>query len=83
MLLAASGDRVLRVKGVIQLDDGSFVSVNGVQHTVHDPEHFGAGEIAAGRPGVVLITRGLAGSLLSSSFEVFQRIARHPPAVGV
>jgi G3E family GTPase len=76
MLLAARGDRVLRVKGLLELDDASFVAVNGVQHTLHDPEHLPAGEVPPGRPGVLFITRGLDASTLERSFEVFQRLAR-------
>jgi len=76
MLLAGRGDRVLRVKGLLELDDSSFVAVNGVQHTLHDPEHLPAGEVPPGRPGVLFITRGLDASALERSFEIFQRVAR-------
>jgi G3E family GTPase len=39
MLLQAWGEQVLRVKGLLELDDSTLVSINGVQHTVHEPEH--------------------------------------------
>jgi len=83
MLLAARGDRVLRVKGLIELEGGSTVSINGVQHTLHEPEHFAAGEVPAGNAGIVLITRGIDGAALTESFEVFQRIARRTLPAGV
>jgi G3E family GTPase len=76
MLLAAWGERVLRVKGLLELDDASFVAVNGVQHILHAPEHVPAGELPAGRQGVLFITRDLDTAALERSFEVFQQAAR-------
>jgi len=75
MLLAAWGERVLRVKGLVALEDGSVVSVNGVQHTLHPPEHLEAGALAGADPGLVLITRGLDPDALTRSYEAFQRLA--------
>jgi G3E family GTPase len=82
MLLAASGERVLRVKGLLELDDTTFVAINGVQHTIHEPEHLRADEVPAGRPGVLFITRGLDTAALEASFEVFQCAARAPAPAG-
>lgn len=75
MLLAAWGERVLRVKGLIELNDGAFVSINGVQHIVHKPEHLEAREVPDGPSGIVFIIRGLDGERLRESLQVFQRIA--------
>jgi len=75
MLLAAWGERVLRVKGLIELTDGAFVSINGVQHIVHTPEHLEAREVPDGPSGIVFITRGLDGGRLRDSLQVFQRLA--------
>jgi hypothetical protein len=45
---------VLRVKGLVELDDGTFVSINGVQHIVHEPEHLTAESVPDGSAGSFL-----------------------------
>jgi G3E family GTPase len=74
-LLHARGEAVLRVKGLLELDDGTLVSVNGVQHVVHTPEHVPRGAIPEASPNIVFITRGLEASRLQESLETFQRLA--------
>jgi G3E family GTPase len=76
MLLHARGQQVLRVKGLLELDDGTLVSVNGVQHVVHPPEHLDRGEIPDPSSNVVFITRGIDNDRLRESFDAFQRLAR-------
>jgi G3E family GTPase len=76
MLLHARGEQVLRVKGLLELDDGTLVSVNGVQHVVHPPEHIAPGSIKNPSASIVFITRGLDVDRLRESLEVFQRLAR-------
>jgi G3E family GTPase len=74
MLVQAWGEQVLRVKGLVELDDGTFVSINGVQHIVHEPEHLTAESVPDGSAGIVFITRGLDVQRLRASLEIFQRI---------
>jgi G3E family GTPase len=76
MLLHARGQDVLRVKGLVELDDHTLVSVNGVQHVVHTPEHLDRSTIRDPSPGIVFITRGLEVERLRESFDAFQRLAR-------
>jgi G3E family GTPase len=76
MLLHARGQEVLRVKGLLELDDGTLVSVNGVQHVVHPPEHLDRGAIPDASSNVVFITRGIDNDRLRESFDAFQRLAR-------
>lgn len=76
MLLHARGQDVLRVKGLVELDDRTLVSVNGVQHVVHTPEHLDRGMIPDPTPGIVFITRGIEIERLRESFDAFQRLAR-------
>jgi G3E family GTPase len=76
MLLHARGQDVLRVKGLVELDEGTLVSVNGVQHVVHTPEHLDRSTIPDPSPGIVFITRGIEVELLRESFEAFQGLAR-------
>jgi G3E family GTPase len=82
MLLHARGEEVLRIKGVLGLQGGDAVSVNGVQHIVHPPEHVPAA--AADGPQstrLVVIARGVAPELIERSFDVFQALAPRPEAV--
>jgi G3E family GTPase len=74
MLLHARGEDILRVKGLLALEDGSVVSINGVQHVVHPPEHLPREAICEALSRVVFITRGLEAELLRRSFEAFQRL---------
>ena len=76
MLLHARGQDVLRVKALLKLDDGTLVSVNGVQHVVHPPEHLDRDAIGELSPGIVFITRGIEADRLRASFEAFQRLAQ-------
>jgi G3E family GTPase len=76
MLLHARGQDVLRVKGLVELDDRTLVSVNGVQHVVHTPEHLDRTAIPDPSPGIVFITRGIEIERLRESFDAFQRLAR-------
>ncbi|MBV8217594.1 MAG: GTP-binding protein [Solirubrobacterales bacterium] len=76
MLLHARGQDVLRVKGLVELDDHTLVSVNGVQHVVHTPEHLDRSTIPDPSPGIVFITRGIEAERLRESFDAFQLLAR-------
>jgi G3E family GTPase len=76
MLLQARGEDVLRVKGLLELDGGAVVLINGVQHVVHTPEHLAPGALPETPPGIVFITRGLEPDRLRESLRVFQRLAR-------
>lgn len=76
MLLHARGQEVLRVKGLLELDDGTLVSVNGVQHVVHPPEHLDRTAIPDASSNVVFITRGIDNDRLRESFDAFQLLAR-------
>jgi G3E family GTPase len=77
MLLHARGEQVLRVKGLLRLEDGSLVSINGVQHVMHEPEHLSATRAPGADPHLVLIVRGMDTDLLADSLRAFQAAA--PP----
>ncbi len=81
MLLHARGEQVLRVKGLLELDDGTLVSVNGVQHIMHTPEHIPQGAIPQAARSIVFITRGLDVHRLQASLDTFQRLARAGQAI--
>ncbi|MDP9397540.1 MAG: GTP-binding protein [Actinomycetota bacterium] len=74
LLLHRHGPRVLRVKGVLDVEGVGAVSVNGVQHVLHEPQHL-TGSVPAGSR-LVLILRGLHPDVVERSFFVLQNIER-------
>jgi G3E family GTPase len=82
MLLHARGEQVLRVKGLLELDDGTVVSVNGVQHVMHMPEHLPPSASTQPVRGIVFITRGIDVDRLRESLEIFQRLAHTRANIG-
>ncbi|MCJ2373013.1 GTP-binding protein [Pseudomonas sp. RGM 3321] len=72
MLLRCHGERILRVKGLLNVNDNQApIVIHGVQHCLHAPVHLSAwpGEDRTSR--LVFILRGLDPELLRRSFEVF------------
>ncbi|GFZ68329.1 cobalamin biosynthesis protein CobW [Pseudomonas amygdali pv. eriobotryae] len=72
MLLRCHGDRILRVKGLLNVNDNQApIVIHGVQHCLHAPVHLAAwpGEDRTSR--LVFILRGLDPELLRRSLEVF------------
>lgn len=82
MLLHARGEDVLRVKGVLGTGPDQAVSVNGVQHVIHPPEHVAADAAAGpGRTRLVVIARDIDPATIERSFDTFQHLARPQEAV--
>lgn len=72
MLLNRHGERVLRVKGILNLEgEARPVAIHGVQHLVHPPTHIEAWPSDDRRSHIVFIVDGLNASLLKRSFEAF------------
>lgn len=72
MLLNRHGERVLRVKGILNLaGEERPVAVHGVQHLVHPPVHLESWPSAERRSRIVFIVDGLDVTLLKRSFAAF------------
>lgn len=72
MLLNRHGDRVLRVKGILNIaGEVRPVAIHGVQHLVHTPVHMDAWMSDDRRSHIVFIVDGLDAALLKRSFEAF------------
>lgn len=79
MLLNRHGDRVLRVKGILNVaGEDRPVAIHGVQHLVHTPTHMAAWPSPDRRSHIVFIVDGLDATLLKRSFEAFA-VAAAPP----
>jgi G3E family GTPase len=75
-LLYAHGEKVLRVKGLIDAEGPGPVSINGVQHVMHPPDHLDrwpGDEIGSNehRSHLVFIFRGLEPAGISASLQAF------------
>lgn len=81
MLLNRHGERVLRVKGILNIaGEDRPVAIHGVQHLVHTPVHMSGWPSDDRRSHIVFIVDGLDATLLKRSFEAFA-IATVPTCV--
>ena len=77
MLLNRHGDRVLRVKGILDIaGEDRPVAIHGVQHLVHPPVHMERWPDGERTSRIVFIVDGLDASLLKRSFHAFALTAR-------
>ena len=80
MLLHAHGERVLRVKGVLNVaGTAAPVVINGVQHVVHPPLHLAAWPGADRRSHIVFIVDGLSRGAVERSLAAFNGMGPRPP----
>lgn len=78
MLLNRHGDRILRVKGILDLEgEDRPVAIHAIQHLVHPPVHMRAWPSAERRSYIVFIIDGLDEALIRRSFQAFNRL-QHP-----
>ena len=76
MLLHVHGQKVLRVKGILNvLDVPTPVVIHGVQHVVHPPAHLDRWPDDERRSRIVFIVRGLEQDLIERSLAAFHRLA--------
>jgi G3E family GTPase len=79
MLLHAHGERVLRVKGLLNVADlAAPVVIHGVQHLVHPPVHLDAWPSDDRRSRIVFIVRGLERGAIERSLAAFNGMADRP-----
>ena len=76
MLLHRHGDRVLRMKGLLNVAElPGPVLVNGVQHLVHPPAHLDRWPDEDRRSRLVVIANGLARAEIERSVHIFNALA--------
>jgi G3E family GTPase len=76
MLLNRHGDKVLRVKGILNLaGEEAPVAIHGVQHLVHTPRHMAAWPDADHRSRLVFIVDDLDPALIKRSLAAFNRLS--------
>ena len=80
MLLNRYGDKVLRIKGLLNVAGLTTpVLINGVQHIVHPPTHLEAWPDQDQRSRVIFIVRDISEQRLKASLSVFNGLANPEP----
>jgi G3E family GTPase len=75
LLLQAHGDRILRVKGLLNVQGSETpVVVHGVQHLVHPPSHLAGWPTDGRQSQLVFITLEIEEAQIRHSLEVFQHV---------
>lgn len=75
MIAAMRGDDLLRVKGLVQLDDDPErpVVIHGVQHLFHPPETLSRWPSEDRRTRIVFITRNIDAEDIEATLSIFER----------
>jgi G3E family GTPase len=82
MLLNRHGERVLRVKGILNVADSPTpVAIHGVQHLVHPPVHMAAWPDRDRCSRLVFIVDGLDRALIERSLAAFLNLTARSPSV--
>jgi G3E family GTPase len=77
MLLHRHGEKVLRVKGLLAVEESlGMVAVQVAQHLVHPPEHLDPAATVDRTSRLMFITRELDPALIERSLRVFDAVAR-------
>ena len=72
MLLNRHGDKVLRVKGILNLaGEAAPVAIHGVQHLIHNPVHMVRWPDEDRRSHIVFIVDGIDPDLVRRSLAAF------------
>ena len=76
LMRSAHGDKILRMKGIVQLADDPErpVVFHVVQHLMHPPARLDAWPDADRRSRMVFITKDLAPEMVRKMFDAFQGV---------
>jgi G3E family GTPase len=76
------GDDLLRVKGLVHLDDSPErpLVIHGVQHVFHPPEWLPEWPSADRRTRIVFITRDIDPEAIEETLRIFERRRPRAPA---
>lgn len=74
MLLHARGEEILRVKGMLNVDEKGPILLNGVQHIIHPPEHLNEWPTEDKRSRIVFIMQLIQPEEILNSLKAFQHV---------
>jgi len=84
MLLNRRGDKVLRIKGLLNVAGvATPVLINGVQHIVHPPVHLDHWPDIDRQSRIIFIVQGLSQQRIEASLSAFNALANPVPLSGV
>lgn len=81
MLLYAHGEKVMRVKGIVDVGDAGPVVINGVQHIIHPSAHLPDWNGEEKNSQIVFIMKELEPDQIMDSLMAFQNILGSAPEV--
>lgn len=81
MLLYAHGEKMLRIKGIVDVGTKGPVVINGVQHIIHPPQHLPDWNGEEKNSQIVFIMKGIAPEQIMQSLTVFQNILGAAPNI--
>lgn len=81
MLLYTHGEKMLRVKGIVDVGDKGPIVINGVQHIIHPPHHLEDWNGEEHNSQIVFIMKGLDPKQVMDSLVAFQNILGSAPFI--
>lgn len=81
MLLYAHGEKMLRIKGMVDVGDSGPIVINGVQHIIHPPHHLDDWNGEERNSQIVFIMKGLDPQRVIESLVAFQNILGSAPVI--
>ncbi|BEU86633.1 GTP-binding protein [Selenomonas sp. TAMA-11512] len=81
MLLYTHGERMLRVKGIVDVGERGPIVINGVQHVIHPPQHLPDWHGEERSSQIVFIMKDLEPERIMDSLTAFQEILGAAPVI--
>lgn len=81
MLLYAHGEKMLRIKGIVDVGEKGPIVINGVQHIIHPPQHLADWNGEEQNSQIVFIMKEIEPQQILRSLETFQHILGAYPKI--
>lgn len=81
MLLYTHGEKMLRIKGMVDVGEKGPIVINGVQHIIHPPHHLEDWNGEEKNSQIVFIMKGLEPHSIMESLVAFQNILGSAPFI--
>lgn len=81
MLLYTHGEKMLRIKGMVDVGEKGPIVINGVQHIIHPPHHLEDWNGEEKNSQIVFIMKGLEPHQILESLVAFQNILGSAPYI--